>query len=513
MRDQGRFGTCWAFAAYSSLESCLLPDEAADFSENNLAADAGFALGYGDGGNSYMAMAYLVRWSGPVSEADDPYAPYAATPNASPAQAQVRKHVQEALELPPRTSATDTGNLKWAISTYGAVDTSMFWSDAAYRADTAAYYYEGAGANHAVACVGWDDAYPATSFASRPRGDGAFLVRNSWGTDFGKGGYFWVSYYDGAFAGQSAVFDDAEPVTGYDRIYQHDPLGWVASFRPPGATDPSTAWFANEFVAPEADELAGAGFYTTAPNASYEVRVASTVGGIGAAPVSASGAIAVPGYHTVPLASPVALAAGSSVVIAVRLTEPGYKFPVAIEEPYAGYSRATASAGQSYVSGDGTNWTDMTSLIADTNVCLKGYARSEEASPAPSPSPSVTPTPDATPTPSATPTPDATPTPGASPAPSLSVKGATARPGATVKIRYQVTGTGATGRAATVSLRLLGRHGKAVSHALVEGVMPGGAHVWRLRCPLNGGSYRIVAVAGFDAGPASRPATATLRVR
>jgi C1A family cysteine protease len=504
VRDQGRYGTCWAFAALASLESCLLPGEAADFSENNLAARAGFALGFDDGGNSYMAMAYLVRWAGPVSEADDPYAPYAASPNASPSGALVCKHVQEALELPPRTSATDTTNLKWAITTYGAVDTTMFWSDAAYRAGAAAYYYRGSGANHAVACVGWDDAFPAASFATRPPGNGAFLVRNSWGTSFGHNGYFWVSYYDGAFAGQSAVFDDAEPVTGSDRIYQHDPLGWVASYRPPNAPDASTAWLANVFTAPEADELAGAGFYTTAPNASYEVRVASTVAGVRDAAVSARGTIAVPGYHSVPLASPVALAAGQQVVIAVRLTVPGYKFPVAIEEPYRGYAKATASAGQSYVSGDGSTWTDMTSLVADTNVCLKGYARTASAGDSPDLAPSPSPTPSASPTP--------TPTP-AQQAPSVRLTGARTRPGAIARIAYRLTSPGSVQRTATVSLSLVDANGAVIGRLRLERVTTEGPHLWRVRSPLKRGAYRIVAVASFDAGPASRPATATLCVR
>ena len=299
VRDQGRYGTCWAFASLASLESSLLPGAATDYSENNLAQRSGFALGYDSGGNSFMAAAYLLRWDGPVAEADDPYAPDAATPNASPADATVRAHVHEVLDLPARKTSADNADLKWAVMTYGAVYTTMYWTSSAYRDATDAYYYTGAGANHAVDVVGWDDAYPAAAFAATPAGPGAFLVRNSWGTDFGSDGYFWVSYYDASFGRQSAVFAGAEPAGADERIYQHDPLGWVASYRPPAAADPTTAWFAAAYTPAEDGTLTAAGFYATAPGATYEVRVAESVAGVRDAAVAASGTLAAAGYHTV----------------------------------------------------------------------------------------------------------------------------------------------------------------------------------------------------------------------
>ena len=139
--------------------------------------------------------------------------------------------------------------------------------------------------NHSVCIVGWDDNYPASNFThpqvdmdddeaakvTTPPGDGAWIVKNSWGCADGTGtavndgsqvlgktdwgvdgsGYFYISYYDNSLSmPESFKFDnDLDGDEFYSHVYDYMP----ATDRFYELSDSKAMSSANVFTA-EADE-------------------------------------------------------------------------------------------------------------------------------------------------------------------------------------------------------------------------------------------------------------------
>ena len=52
---------------------------------------------------------------------------------------------------------------------------------------------------------------------------------------------------------------------------------------------------------------------------------------------------------------------------------PGSSYPIPVESPVPGYAPATAGAGQTYISANGSTWQDLSTLVAGTNACLRAF--------------------------------------------------------------------------------------------------------------------------------------------
>lgn len=374
--DQGLYGTCWAFASLTALETALLPEESLDFSRDHLNYHNSFLLAPDAGGSYLMSMAYLTAWQGPVLDEEDPYGD-----GSSPEGLSAVCHVQE-VRVPDEK---DYKTIKQTVYLHGGVETSLYIdfsnpkepSDY-YDPEYASYCYNGEEQpNHDVVIVGWDDDYPAEQFQTVPEGNGAFICQNSWGTEFGEGGFFYVSYYDTNVGVSNVAYTGVESADNYDVLHQSDLCGWSGQI----GYDSETASFANIYTAEEAQTVKAVGFYAVGGDSEYRVTVLpkfERVSDLVNPEYVQAGYLQYAGFHTVELQEPVQVEAGTSFAVVVQITTPGSTYPIAIEYAAAELRDAVnLEDGCGYISADGKIW-ESAEATQESNLCLKAYADLEE---------------------------------------------------------------------------------------------------------------------------------------
>lgn len=373
IRNQGTYGTCWAFAATSALESSLLPEEKYLFSVDNMSMSNSFHANQYDGGEYTMGMAYLAAWQGPVLEKDDPYGD-----GVSDDTLKAVKHVQEMQII----DGKDYEGIKEAVFKYGGVESSLYStirssqdSSVYYNRENSAYCYIGTEKpNHDVVIIGWDDNYPSSNFNTQLEGDGAFICQNSWGSDFGEDGIFYVSYYDTNIGTHNVVYTRVDNTDNYDNIYQSDLCGWVGKM----GYDSEQIYGANVFKAKGNEKLSAAAFYATGANTEYELYVVHNFKNeksFANREKLASGVVKKAGYYTIDFDEQ-QLKAGEKYAIVLYVKTPGSKHPLAIEYD-TGESilqGVDLDDGEGYISLNGKKFVDVKEK-RECNLCIKAFTR------------------------------------------------------------------------------------------------------------------------------------------
>lgn len=356
VKDQQSSGNCWAFTAMAVLESCLKKATGKEFdlSEENmknliaLYSDYGWKMDTNEGGYDSMPFGYFASWLGPVYEMSDVFDDKSVL---SPVLDSIF-HIQNILFL-KRDNFTDNDAIKRAIMKYGAVGTSIYYDS--YYLNNGSSYYSWAyyPSNHAVTIVGWDDNYSRDNFyfGSYAKGDGAWIVKNSWGPSWGDNGYFYVSYYDEKFAqpgveGIAYTFVLNDTVK-YDKNYQYDIAGKTDYLH----DNRLSVWYKNRFTATDNEILSGVSTYferlTNWTMSIYVNDVLRTV----------KNGISQAGYYTFHLDDIIPLYDGDVFEIVFNTTTNNLS-SVPISE-IASLNKAIYYPGISYVSYDGENWQDL----------------------------------------------------------------------------------------------------------------------------------------------------------
>lgn len=377
IRNQGRYGTCWAFAAISAIESSMLPEEGYLFSVDHMSMSNSFNITQLDGGEYTMGMAYLAAWQGPVYEEDDPYGDGESDDTLTPV-----KHVQEMQIIPSK----DLNAIKQAVFKYGGVQTSLYSSlkDASssskyYNEDTYSYCYIGTNKpNHDVVIIGWDDNYPKENFETPLEGDGAFICQNSWGEKFGDNGVYYVSYYDTNIGTHNVVYTRVDENDNYDNIYQSDLCGWIGKM----GYDKESMYGANVYTAKTDETIAAAAFYATAPDTEYKIYIVNDFkneNSFSNKNLVAEGVVENAGYYTIDFDEGVMVEAGERYAVVVYVNTPGASHPMAIEYDTGDKSLKYIDLedGESYISYSGNQFINVKEK-QDCNLCIKAFTNNNE---------------------------------------------------------------------------------------------------------------------------------------
>lgn len=373
VKNQGNTNACWAYSAATVFDTNYYKTSSEKKKFSNMHMEyvtaqefCGFNRKVDDGGNMMLALAYATNGTGIAQESSMPQVinPYTIK-NVKP-DSMVSEYVILGNEYQIKKHIYEYG----AVSSYTYIGNSKYFSNPNVSNEKNLAYLctnRYMNPNHAITLIGWDDNYTNTAF---PGYQGAYIVLNSYGKNFGNNGIYYI-FYDDVFV-QGLVFGVKETKNiDYAYIYQHDECGGSAYI----GANTDTIYAANVFTRKNMNKreiIKDVSVYIPqAGKITIYINPNGSDLSVSKATNKRTVTIAEPGYHTIRFDEGIEINSNKFVV--------GVKYPevIGIEAgSTSGWlSSVKSNYNESYVSFDGQNYDDIKTIegLDSVNACIKAF--------------------------------------------------------------------------------------------------------------------------------------------
>lgn len=364
VKNQNSKSSCWSFGAIAALESSVAKatGQKVDLSENVIFNSMLKYSKFGENDTSELASLLLpigsfISWLGTYPSEYDEFDELSKISEYTSTESNV--HVQDVLILDPLRSADNINIFKQALYNYGGIAVEInakYNNNTLYNPKTGCFYApKDIGNNHVVCIVGWDDTIRRDNFPIRPPGDGAWIVKNSFGPKWADNGYYYISYYDKVLLNRLSYCFILNNTISYNKVYQTDISGCDDNYLTPNSGN--IIHYVNKFNMTDDDYIAAIGTYFNKKGVKYEIRIIVN----DYIKLVQKGASSHYGYSTIKLDKYVPVKKNDQVIVEV----------ISNAVPVQLNSRQHYMTDVSLYAVDGKNWSDL--IDRNATVCLKLY--------------------------------------------------------------------------------------------------------------------------------------------